>query len=189
MSAELPKEAQEYLRRLRHALAALPQAEREEVLAEIESHLVERQGGGGASAALLEGFDAPEEYAAQFVSQRAVADALARGGGFALGASLLVGRVSSLLSYLAVIPLWGLQVIGYVLLVLAALKPLFPASVGLFVGEGTFALGWYAGPPDAHEILGWWAMPAFLLASALMLWTSNRALRALARRRLRRPLA
>jgi uncharacterized membrane protein len=183
MSTELPKPAQDYLRRLRHALASLPDSERSEVLAEITSHLADRQARGDAD--LLSGFEAPEEYAAQFVAERALVDALARGASWQLGRSLLIGKLSTFASYLAVAALWFLHATGYLFLVLAALKPFFASSIGVFVGNEVFAVGAYSGSPGAREVLGFWAISVFVGAAAVLMWVSNRALRALARRRLR----
>jgi uncharacterized membrane protein len=185
MTSPLPVEVEQYLRRLRLSLAALPEGERDEIVAEIRSHLEERQRRG--ASALLDGFDPPEVYASHFLSERALADALARGTSLALGRALLVGVRESLLSVLVVVPVALGMFVGVGLIACALLKPFFPAKVGLFCKPhgNVFFLGFSATADGANEILGWWAIPAFLVTGVLVLWAGNRALRALARRRLR----
>jgi len=188
MNSNLPKPAVDYLRHLRQALSVLPDAERQDVLAELESHLAARHERGDAD--LLAGFPAPDEYAAELVSARALNVALARGSSFELGRSLLGGRLGTLASHVCVAPLLGAQLVGFVFLVLAALKPFFPASIGLFTRGNAFsALGAVSVEPGMVEVLGWWTIPLFLAVSVVLLWGSTRALRALARRRLRQGAA
>ena len=80
-----------------------------------------------------------------------------------------------------------LHLYGVAFVILAALKPFFPANVGLFLGEGiTIGGQWGQDLSGAREVLGWWAIPVFLVPGVLMLWGANHVLRALARWRLAR---
>jgi uncharacterized membrane protein len=180
----LPKEAEEFLRQLRQGLASLPQAERQEIVEEIRSHLRDRQAAGEP---LLAGFEDAQTYASRFVSETALRGALAGGSSLDLGKALLTGARTGLVMLLAVVPLTVVQLIGAGLIISGALKPFMPSQVGLFLdGAGRFvALGAHAGElTGAREVLGFWAMPLFLGAGILLLFAGNRALRALARRRL-----
>lgn len=180
----LPTEAERYLAQLRMALSPLGEAEREEIVAEVRSHLLDRVASG--KGALLDGFDAPETYAAEFLAERSLRGALAQGTSWALGRALLIGARDSLLALFVLLPLVVMQLAGACLVVLAALKPFLPHQIGMFEGPRGFALGFVSPEPlDARELLGWWAIPAFIVGGALLFLASNRALRALARWRLR----
>ncbi|MBI5548433.1 MAG: hypothetical protein HY901_31510 [Deltaproteobacteria bacterium] len=180
----LPHEAEEFLRQLRIGLGALPEQEREDIVAELRSHLQDRHARGKT---LLEGFEDAQTYASRFVSEMALRGALARGTSFDLGRALLTGAKTGIAMLLTVVPLMAVQLIGAALVVVGALKPFMPSRVGLFVDiEGRFvALGAYGGELQGlRELLGLWAIPLFVLGGVGLLWTGNRALRFLAKRRL-----
>jgi uncharacterized membrane protein len=179
----LPADAELFLRKLRQGLRALPPADREEIVAEIRSHLQDRQQKGQP---LLEGFEDPEAYAATFVSEAALRGALARGASLELGRALLTSARSGFFMLLTVVPLLAVQLVGVGLVICGVLKPFMPSHVGLFLDAGgrLLVLGASSGP-SAREVLGWWSMPLFLFAGVLLLFVGNRALRALARGRLR----
>jgi hypothetical protein len=186
MTDVLSSEVERYLRALRQALAALPDAERDELVAEVRSHLADRAARGDAD--VLAGFADPEAYAAEFLAERALAGAIARGSSWALGAALFSGARTGA-AVLAVVPLAVLHVVAAALVVLAALKPLFPGHVGVFVSDGgPWAVGaWERGASaGVREVLGWWVVPVFAVGGALIFWAANRALRAVARGRLTR---
>ncbi|HYG68991.1 MAG TPA: hypothetical protein VD838_15085 [Anaeromyxobacteraceae bacterium] len=186
MTSYPSEKAERWLRALRQALSALPDDERDDLVAEVRSHLADRAARGDAD--VLAGFAEPEAYAAEFLEERALSGALAQGASWALGSALLSGaRTGAIL--LAVVPLAVLHVVATALVVLAAAKPLFPGHVGVFVGDaGPWVIGAWSGAAETgvRELLGWWAVPVFGLGGALLLWAANRALRAVARRRLAR---
>ncbi len=183
----LPPEADAYLRELRRALGSVDATERDDIVSEIRSHLLDRQAAGRTD--LLSGFDPPDALAAGFVTESALRSALARGTPWALGHALLIATRDSVLRLLVLLPLILLQLAGVVFLVMAVLKPFVPNLVGLWVGgpghPGMFALGIQTDHPDAQEVLGWWGIPLYVVAGALLVWGPNRAMRALARWRLR----
>ena len=186
MSRGLPPEAEEFLRRLRLALSGLGREQRDDVLAEIRSHFEERARAGENPA--LEQFGSPDEYAAQFIAESTLHSALAKGTPFALGHALLVAARGSLFALLVLLPLAALQLFAGCLVVLASIKPLWPDNVGLFFEPGgRFRAVGFVDPPGAlHEVLGWWAIPVFLVSGALIFWASHRAMRAAVRGRLAR---
>ena len=174
-----------YLRRFRAALVRLPPDERDDLVAEVRSHLGERRAQGNLG--VLDGFEAPEAYAAHFLAEHALTGALAEGTSFALGRALLVGVRDGFLGLFVVVPLFVVQLVALVLVVLGAMKPIIPARIGLFVGaRGSLeVLGLYGGDlANVRELLGWWAIPGFIVPGVVALWAGNRALRALARWRL-----
>jgi len=177
----LPAEAEQFLEELRRALTSLPAAERDDIVAEIRSHLEERLARGQSE--LLAPFGAPATYAASFLQERSLSGALARGSSWAVGRALLSGARRAGWWYLAVV-LAILHLYGLALIALAALKPLFPDNVGLFAGGGTLALGAAPVQAGARELLSWWAIPVFLGAGVFVLWSASWALRRLAQVRL-----
>lgn len=182
---ELPSQAEDFLRQLRAGLASLPPDQREDVLREVRSHLRDRCDSGHSP--LLEGFEDPQTYASRFVSEAALRGALAQGTSLELGKALLTGAKAGLLMLLTVVPIVAVELIGAALVVVGALKPLMPPRVGLFVDPRgqLVALGAYGGDLHGlHELLGFWAMPIFIVAGIGLLWLGNRALRLLARRKL-----
>jgi uncharacterized membrane protein len=180
----LPSDVEDYLRELKLGLAPLGSPDRDEILAEVRSHFEERLAQGRAR--VLDGFLSAERYAASFLAERSLASALAEGTPWALSRSLWIGRVERAFALAAAVPLGLLQLCAVALVLLGALKPLFFERIGLWLGpQGRFALG-FLSDPQAHELLGWWAVPLFIGGGALVLILAHRAQMALARRRLRR---
>lgn len=183
----LPEEAEKFLRDLRLGLLSLPGDERDEIVAEVRSHLADRHAAG--KAALLDGFEDATTYASRFVAETALRGALARGTSLELLRALLTGARTGVLMLLTVVPLVAVQLIGAALVLVGALKPFLPARVGLFVDSANalVALGAWGGDlTGLRELLGVWSMPLFLIAGALLFWASNRLLRVVARLRLAR---
>ncbi len=182
--SELPAGAVAFLRQLERYLSPLPEAERQDVVAEIRSHLVDRAAQGATD--LLGPFGTPESYAAAFLQERELAGALAGGSSWAVGRALVSGARK--IGWWYVVAVLGmLHLYGTALIVLAALKPFFPANVGMFLGEGlTIGIRSAHDLSGWHEVLGWWAIPGFLVPGVLVLWGANATLRALGRWRLAR---
>lgn len=181
---KLPLEAEDFLRQLRSGLGTLPKDEREDILREVRSHLRDRHHKGRAP--LLDGFEDAQVYASRFVSEAALRGALARGTSFELGRALLTGAKTGVVT-LAVIPVAAVELIGGLLVILGVLKPFLPAQIGLFVDAhgGLVALGAYGGNLGTlHDLLGFWAMPLFIVTGAGLVWLGNRALRFLAKHKL-----
>jgi uncharacterized membrane protein len=179
----LPKDAELYLRRVSQGLSTLGTTERDEIVDELRSHLAERQAAGRSD--LLAGFESPEALAASFVQERELRGALARGTSWALGRALLVAARDSVLALVVLLPLVLLQLIGGALIVMAVIKLFDPGKVGLWVGEGQLVLGFPSQTTGLRELLGWSAIPAFIVSGLVLLVGSNRVMRALVRWRLR----
>jgi uncharacterized membrane protein len=181
--SELPREAEGFLRDLERHLSPLPAIERQDIVAEIRTHLADRAAQGAGN--LLASFGHPDEYAATFLEQRALSDALARGSSWALGRALLAGA-RRLGWWYAVLALGLVQVLGATLLALSVIKLLFPGEVGVFVGGHGLTIGTIGGDRSMVEVLGWWAVPVFLCLGVAALWSANWMLRLLAGWRLAR---
>ncbi len=183
MTRHGPADQEGFLRRVRQGLASLTPAEQEDIIAELRSHLLDRQNQGHENP--LAGFETPEDLAADFVSEHALRGALSQGTSWALGRALLIAARDSVLSLAVLFPLLVLQVAALGVLVVAALKPFMPEQLGLWIGGGNFLVGTSNGNPAVHEVLGWWAIPVLTIAGVLLFWFCNRAMMALVRWRLR----
>lgn len=177
---QLPADAERYLRDVRRGLGALDAHERDDVIAELRSHLLERAAQG--KTALIEGFEEPSQLAASFVAEHALSSALAEGTPWSSARAILGSARDSvvLLGVLAALVL--VQIVAFFVVLTATLKPFAPNEFGLWVGPHTFYVG--RSSPGATEVLGFWGIPLLLLVGVTLFWSSNRALRALARSRL-----
>ena len=180
---ELPDNAEKFLKQLRQGLGSLTPQEREEIIAELRIHLLDRQAQGKTD--LLSGFEPPEDLAATFVSESALRGALGQGTPWALGRALLISSRDSIAALLLFLPLVLLQIFGFIFVLAAVLKPFMPKQMGLWVGNGSLYIGASDGNPGVHEVLGWWGVPVLGLSGFFVFWIANQAMRALARRRLR----
>lgn len=180
----LPDDAERYLQRVQRGLAKLDPVDRDEIVEELRSHLIDRQAEGRTD--LLEGFDPPEDLAASFVSDHALRGALASGTTWALGRALLGAARDNLVSILILVPVAVGHVIAFGCLLTAALKPFKPRDMGLWIGEGTFFIGSATEKPGVREVLGWWGIPVLAASGIFLFWISNRLLWVLARKQLRR---
>ena len=180
----LPEYAEKFLRQLRQGLGSLGAQEREEIIAELRAHLLDRQAQGKTD--LLSGFETAEDLAATFVSENALRGALAQGTSWALARALLISARDSIATFLLFLPLVLLQLCAFGFVFFAALKPFMPKQIGLWVGDGNFYVGGNSGNnPAVHEVLGWWGVPVLAISGIFLFSVSNRAMRALAKRRLR----
>ena len=181
--SELPDEVEAFLVDLERHLSPLPRAERRDIVAEIRSHLADRAAQRAGDP--LAPFGTAEAYAAAFLEERALRTALARGSSLAIGRALLRG--ARRIGWWYVVAALGLvELLGAGLLVLSVLKVFLPGKIGVFAGPRVLALGAYSGDAPAVEILGWWAIPAFVLLGVAALWSAHWMLRLLAGWRLAR---
>lgn len=181
----LSPEIETFLRGLRMGLAALRPEDRDDVIAEVRSHLEERQAQGRPHP--LDGFGDPADYAAQFLAERTLTSALAHGTSFALGRALLTGGVRALTAAATAVVL-SVQLAALALVLAGIMKPFVPSHIGLFLdASGGVQLLGFSSQDLAryHEVLGGWAVPLFIATGGLLMWLGNQALRALARRRVR----
>ena len=106
-------EVENFLRRFRRGLAALPLDVREDLVGEVQSHLEERLAQGKLD--LAGAFGSPEEYASRFVNAEALRAAVTWGNPLQLVAALL-GRVrAAAFVVFAVLPLAVLEIMGLAL--------------------------------------------------------------------------
>jgi hypothetical protein len=161
-----------YLDRVRASLRGMPAPEVEEILRELRSHIADRVGPAGDTDAALRALGDPEELARQYRTESVAARAECGGGPIVILHSLLLLRPGRFKGFA---PL-ALAALGYawaLALGAAAIeKILSPRDVGLWYRPGAVSLPRLtvdgAGPPGTRELLGWWLVPAGLLAGAML---------------------
>ena len=173
----------DYLARLRAALTSMTVSEREDIVEEIRMHIRERIGDAQTSLdAVLAGLGPANELAQQYRT------------------GLLVQRASTSISPILILRAtlrWAttcvegccvfmIAIFGYAMgvgfLLLALMKPLFPANTGLWVGPNEFNFSFRMGAtmtnPAApvHEVLGWWLIPVCLVIGSLSIVCTTKLL-------------
>ena len=98
-------EVEDFLRRFRRGLAALPADIREDLVDEVRSHIQDRLAQGKLDLASV--FGSPEAYASQFLIEDAIQTAVTRAKPWQLVSVLLSKARSSALVIFAVILLWS----------------------------------------------------------------------------------
>ena len=179
-----PQEPMEtYLRRLRWALQPLPAEDRNEIVAEIRSHFLDRQAAGAEAGTIAAELGDPEVYARAFLENYQISAALAGGSVLRMlaTASRWVGRgVIASVGFFVTLMLY-LTSASWALV--ALLKPIFPDRVGFWTGDGLLAVGFVSQPRTAAvEHLGYWIIPLSLAAALLTWWLATALLRWLLRR-------
>jgi uncharacterized membrane protein len=187
----------DYLSGLRTALAGMTLAERDDIVEEISMHIRERSGDGQTGVQeILAGLGPAEELAKQYRTGQLLQQA---GQSISplliLRATLRWARTGIEGSIVFCAALLG-YVMGGGFLLLALLKPLFPARTGLWVGPGVFDFSFHMGlmpeylSTSAHEVLGWWFIPVCLVLGSLTLVLTTKFIQFLMKRfRWQRPFA
>lgn len=166
-----------YVSVLRRHLAPIALSEREEIVREISAHIRDSVEQSGLSlAAVIERLGPPDELAAQYCDGQ-----LIRRASRSISPLLLV-RASLRLATRGIsgIVVFFAAIFGYLIgggFVLSAFaKCIFPAHTGVWFSDGKLiSSGTLFDIPQypAHEVAGWWYVPAFLvLGSLLILLTS-----------------
>ncbi|MGE0047068.1 MAG: DUF1700 domain-containing protein [Hyphomonadaceae bacterium] len=173
----------DYARTLRWALAALPEADRESIVAEMRSHVLDRVDSGASLDEALAALGNPQSYAKEFCDAYMVASALStRRTPHLIGAlaQSVLQSVAALAAGVAMLVIWAAAtLIAYC----AILKISDPEHVGLWLGENFFFIGIIDDPSTGEELLGPWLMPlAFVVIVLAWFVTRGLAVSALRRR-------
>lgn len=172
----------DYLRRLRWALSPLPAEDREEIVREIHSHLLDRSGPGATAPVPFESVERelgpPEGLARRYLEGYEIS--LALGSGSAWGmlrtALRLLGRGAAAVGLFFIVLLY---ITALSFLVTALMKPLFPENVGLWIGgqPPVFLFGFFDDTtrPGVREVLGYWSIPV-AIGAAIGLYAAATAL-------------
>lgn len=192
---------EDYLRALSRALRALPDRDRDDIVAEIRAHL-EHRAGEGKLADAIKALGAPEACARSFIEEMKIQSAFADGGpARTVGALIsLASRRATAAVGLFASTFFFLLAVGFAFTTIAEIT--MPDKAGLWVGPdgGSFAIGTFDAPPapppvpgapeppePPREVLGRWLIPvASGLAVAFFIigqWLARFFVRLMARRK------
>lgn len=179
-------EIESFLRRVRRGLATLPIDIREDLVMELRSHLEEQSEQGKLD--LAGEFGSPEAYASRFMAEQALSEAVTKGTPAPLVTALLGTARATALTLFVVLPLATIEMISLALVGLGLAKPFYGDHIGLFLGTNNHsgALGWVSDSGSMREVMGYSAMPVFILGGLTLFWIGNRLLLGIARRELAR---
>ncbi len=156
------KAVETYLARLARTLRALPEADRNDIVAEIRAHLEHRAREGRLGEA-IKSLGPPETCARGFLEEIKIQDAFADGGpAKTVGAlvALASRRVTAAAGLFVSGVLFALA-LGFAISAVA--EVVIPAQAGLWINEeaGVYIFGTYDGPltPPTRELLGRWMLP------------------------------
>ena len=159
MTREHSTEALEFLAELSAALRALPQADRAEIVREIESHLSERAKAGDLDAALA-ALGRPQAFARNYLEDRALTQALTRPNPTTLLFAVLNRSGRSALAGIVGFAACMLYLFSGSFALLVVLKQVTPANVGWWDAPGHLMFGAiYGTHPAGRELLGYWIVP------------------------------
>jgi hypothetical protein len=164
---------EDWLRRFRWALSAMPAAERDDVVAETRAHLNERIDAGQGAEAALAALGPADAYARSFIDEMELTGALASQRS---GDLLRVVLRRAHRSLVAAIAFLLLLVIGGLALGFAGTaigKAVDPGHFGLWVGGANFFIGQTNHPERMRELLGGWLYPVAAAALGLC-WLAGR---------------
>jgi hypothetical protein len=162
-----------YLKRVETYLVSLAKEEREDILAELNSHLRESAALGDETLELaFDGLGSAEDFARGFLDDDTLRHALAGGSPADLWMGVLrqaPRRISAFFGF-AMVSIWYLFALSFFSMIVMDL--LNPEQTGLWVGDGLepFFLGQISGSgPSAEmqDIAGPWFIPLALLAGSV----------------------
>jgi len=165
-----------YLARLRASLTGMTVAEREDIVEEIKMHIRERSGDPGTNVeTVLAGLGPADELAQQYRTGVLVQRARTSISPVVILRAALRWATTGVEGFVVfVIALIGYMT-GFSFLLLALIKPFFPANTGLWVGPDQFNFSFRLGATmtnpasPVHEVLGWWLIPVCLVVGSLSL--------------------
>lgn len=181
MTKIAPNEIDHFLSRVRRGLSGLPADIRADVVAELRSHLEDKNEQGQLD--LAREFGTPEAYANRFISEQRLSDAINRGTTIPLVTALLGAAQATVFVLFVILPLVTVELISLMSVAIGLAKPFDPGQIGLFMqSNGDFgSLGWIQNVNSMHEVLGYSAIPIFILGGLMVFWVVNRLLLTLAR--------
>ena len=179
----------DYLAQLRKSLSRMTISEREDIVEEIHMHIRERLSGPQIGVdSVLAGLGSADELAQQYRAGLLVQRAQKSSSPLLILRAALRWATTGVEGFLVFcIALTG-YAMGVGFLLLALMKPFFPANTGLWVGPDQFNFSFRMGAtmtnpsPPVHEVLGWWLIPVCLVIGSLSLALTTKLLQFLMRR-------
>jgi uncharacterized membrane protein len=182
-----------YLFVLERSLATfLPRENVRDVVREIDSHLRDRISAAQAvpdERAMLEKILAelgpPQRVAQAYSVERTVDEAVVTGKIWAIARAVWHVAMSGVSGFFAGLGLLIGYVMGASFVVLAAMKPIFPDNVGIWIGDSIsdgVDIDWRAGLNIAssgheHNVGGYWVIPIFFIVGMGLLFLTHRGAR------------
>ena len=168
----------DYLNSLAKFLSRLENADAEDVIREIESHIYdvleshEKMGEKISAEVILAGFGQPRELAAQYVDH--ILEGTAPPRGFKAIQRVKRGATKGLYFATAFFG-YGMSLVS---ILLGIYKLIQPEMVGFWVSENeTLVLGVMSKTPEGtHEMFGWWAVPILIGLGIIAAYLTRRIL-------------
>jgi uncharacterized membrane protein len=173
----------DYLALLRASLTGMSVSEREDIVEEIRMHIRERLSDSQTSLeAVLAGLGPANELAQQYRTGLLVQQARTSISPVVILRAALRWATTGVEGFFV----FTIAIVGYAtgvaFLLLALMKPFFPANTGLWVGPGEFNFSFRLGATmtnpasPVHEVLGWWLIPVCLVIGSLSLVLTTKLL-------------
>ena len=177
------KQINDYLSQLRAALKGMTVSEREDIVEEIRMHIRERMADPQCSLdAVFAGLGPAHELAQQYRTGVLVQRARTSISPVVILRAALRWATTGIEGFIVFV----IAIIGYatgvIFLLLALMKPFFPANTGLWVGPNEFNFSIRMGATmtnpasPVHEVLGWWLIPVCLVLGSLSLALTTKLL-------------
>jgi hypothetical protein len=166
-----------YLDRVRTELRGLPARQIDDILRELHAHAIELAEGKGIEAAFASLGD-PADLAKAYRAESKIVRAECSSSTLTIFLGLRHAGRTRTGRFLATV-LYAFGYVNVVALWLVAVdKLLWPSRTGLWYLPGdwkSLALRTnYSPPPGAHELLGWWLIPAAILAGWILRYSIDR---------------
>ena len=179
------RKLESWLRRMKWALASLPGAERDDIVAETKAHLCDRVAQGTPMNDALAEFESPELYAGRFVEERELLSAIGSQQPAKMLSAVIRRAHRSLTAAIAFVIVSVLGTCAFVAVLTAIVKIQDPVHAGLWTGPGQLFLGIIDHPGASRELLGNWIF-ALAALSVAVAWLASRSVLAWTVKRLAR---
>jgi uncharacterized membrane protein len=151
---------------------------------EVESHIRERVAESDgtpnerdALETILTRFGSPSTVARAYSLELIMEEAAVGGRIVAVVRSLFHAATTGVAAFLTALLLFVGYVTGLGFLSIAALKPIFPNNVGLWLHDGVSFGGQFPAPAGVTPLGGYWVIPISLAAGLLLLIVTHKAAR------------
>jgi hypothetical protein len=177
------RKLEEYLNELRMKLRGVPEAERSEIIAEIDSHIRDSAGStldAEAVESALQRLGGATELASLYRAQSLLTHAENSRSPWLLFTSVFRYATISIAGFFIFLGLLVGYFVTACLFLAALVKPFAPDRVGLWwilpQRELALHIGIFTSPPPQQgtELLGWWIVPIGLLLGLFVLWMTPR---------------
>lgn len=178
----------QYFRRVKRCAKPLKSHQQEELILEIQDHLLEsfkQETGNNEAEKLLNAIDKlgdPEEYLRPMIADRLLSSASSTMNPKTVFKGLYYDLFGDIKSFLLSLAFSLGYLAAFVFAVLSILKIFFPGNIGFFINEtGGILIGIIGGELLKTDILGYWNVPLGLLVSSIIYLVLTRNLKVVKR--------